>query len=83
MQQRESRWIFMRIISLNIFLYDVTDESAKSYIESPFISNSIVNIQNDDNYCFLYSILAYFYYDIEKTHRIRPSIYKKYINFEN
>ena len=67
MQQRGSQWIFIKIISSNIFLYNVTDESAKSYIKSPFSSQSILNIQNDDNYCFLYSILAYFYYDIEKN----------------
>ena len=74
---------FMKIISSNIFLYNVTDESAKSYIKSPFSSQSILNIQNDDNYCFLYSILAYFYYETEKTHRYRSSIYKKYIDFKN
>ena len=67
MQQKESQWIFMRIISSNIFLYNVTDESAKSYIKSPFISKSILNIQNENDKCFLYSILAYFYYNIEKN----------------
>ena len=83
MQQRESQWIFIRIISSHIFLYNVTDVSARSYIKSPFISKSILNIQNDDDKCFLYSILAYFYYDIEKTHRTRSSTYEKYIDFEN
>ena len=83
MQQKESQWIFIKIISSNIFLYNVTDESAKSYIKSPFISKSILNIQNDNDKCFLYSILAYFYYDIEKTHRTRSSTYEKYIDFEN
>ena len=66
MQQKESQWIFIRIISSNIFLYNVTDESAKSYIKSPFISKSILNIQNENDKCFLYSILAYFYYIIFK-----------------
>ena len=43
-----------------------------------------MNIENyDDDKCFLYSILAYFYYDIKKTHRTRPSIYKKHIDFKN
>ena len=83
MQQKESQWIFIKIISSDIFLYNVTDERAKSYIKSPFSSQSILNIQNNDNNCFLYSILAYFYYNIEKEHRTRPSTYKKYINFGN
>ena len=67
MQQRGSQWIFIKTISSNIFLYNVTDESAKSYIKSPFISKSILNIQNENDKCFLYSILAYFCYDIEKN----------------
>ena len=83
MQQKKSQWSFIRIVSSDIFLYDVTDESAKSYIKSPFISKSILNVQNNDNKCFLYSILAYFYYDIEKTHRTRSSTYEKYIDFKN
>ena len=36
MQQKDSQWIFVKIISSNIFLCDVTDERAKSYIKSPF-----------------------------------------------
>ena len=48
-----------------------------------FPSQSILNIQNNDNSCFLYSILAYFYYNIEKTHRTRSSTYEKYIDFKN
>ena len=83
MQQKESQWIFIKIISSDIFLYNVTDERAKSYIKSPFKSLSILNIQNKDNNCFLYSILAYFYYNIENEHRTRSKTYKKYINFEN
>ena len=85
MEQKDSQWIFIKIISSNIFLYDVTDERANSYIKSPFNSKSIINVQNEkDNYCFIYSILAGIYLNIiEKTHRIRASVYKKYIDFEN
>ena len=83
MQQKDSQWIFIKIISSDTFLYDVTDERAKSYIKSPFPSQSILNIQNNDNSCFLYSFLAYFYYNIEKSHRTRSSTYEKYIGFKN
>ena len=84
MQPKDSQWIFTKIISSNIFLYDVTDERTKSYIKSPFPSQSILNVQNNDNSsCFLYSILDYFYYNIEKTHRTRHLLMKKYIDFKN
>ena len=82
-KQKDSQWIFIKIISTNRFLYDVTDERARSYIKLPFISKSILTIQNNDDSCFLYSILAYFYFNIEKTHRTRSSTYEKYINFRN
>ena len=83
MEQKDSQWIFIKIISSDIFLYDVTDERANSYIKTPFKTQSIVNVQNKDNYCFIYSILAGIYYDIEETNRSKPYTYEKYINFEN
>ena len=83
MQQKDSQWIFIKIIPSNIFLCDVTDKRAKSHIKSSFTSQLILNVQNNDNSCFLYSILAYFYYNIEKTHRTRSSTYENYIDFKN
>ena len=42
MEQNDSQLIFMKILSSDIFLYDVTDKRANSYIKSSFISKSIV-----------------------------------------
>ena len=75
MEQKDSQWIFMKILSSDIFLYDVTDKRTNSYIKSPSISKSIVNVHH--------IILAYFYYNIEKINKTRPITYDKYINFEN
>ena len=80
-QQKDSQWIFIKIISSNIFLYDVTDERARSYIKSsPFISKSIVNIQNNDNSCFHYSILAQ---HIEQDHKLMKNILTLEIKLQN
>ena len=82
MKQKDSQWIFIKIVSSNTFLYDVSDERAKSYIKLPFPSQSILNIQNNDNSCFLYSILAYFYYsmryELDTTHWATGAIMLSY-----
>ena len=57
------------------------DIRASSYCKLPKSfcnSTSIVNIQNDDNYCFLWSVLAH-KYKIE-NHRERVSYYKKHFH---
>ena len=79
MELRDSNWIFRKIVSCEILIFDVRDERASSYIKSPFQSRSILNIQNKDNRCFAYSILAHIYYnEVDKTNRTRSSIYNKY-----
>ena len=60
------------------------DIRASSYCKLPksfFISTSIVNIQNDDNNCFLWSILAQ-KYKVD-NHRERVSHYKKQFHEPN
>ena len=32
-----------------------------SYVKLPLRSNAILNIQNDDKYCFIWSILAHMF----------------------
>ena len=57
------------------------DMRASSYCKLPKSfcgSTSVVNIQNDDNYCFLWSILAH-NYKVD-NHRERVSHYKKHFH---
>ena len=62
-------------------VYNVRDIQASSYIELPGKykdSKSIINIENNDQYCFLWCILAYLY-PVE-DHKDRIS---KYLLHEN
>ena len=78
-EQKESGYIFDSIKKLTKKLFRYHDKRAFSYCKLPKSfcnSTSIVNIQNDDNYCFLWSILAH-KYKVD-NHRERVSHYKKH-----
>ena len=61
-EQGESGYIFDSIKKLTVKMFKYHDIRASSYCKLPESfsnSKSIVNIQNNDNYCFLWSILAH------------------------
>ena len=76
-EQAESGYIFDSIKKLAVKMFKYHDIRAYSYCKLPKSfcnSTSIVNIQNDDNYCFLWSVLAH-KYKVD-SHRERVSHYK-------
>ena len=79
-----SNWRVTHIIEVSMVLtkyIDIIHVSGSSYIPSPKElekSKATVNVQNKDNLCFLYSILAVLKYDSIERNRQRAS---KYINF--
>ena len=78
-EEGESGYTFDSITKLTIKMFRYHDKRASSYckIPKPFCSSkSIVNIQNDDNYCFLWCISAHNYK--MDNHREGVSHYKKY-----
>ena len=61
-QMGGSGWYFKEVFSLEIHIVDYKPIKGSSYIPLPdFIKkkNSIINIQNKGNKCFLWSILRY------------------------
>ena len=50
-----------------------------NYVKIPFRSNAILNIQNNDKNCFLWSILADLH-PCENSHPSRIRNYKQYFN---
>ena len=83
-EQAESGYIFDSIKKLTVKMYKYQDIRASSYCKLPKSScnsKSIVNIQNKDNYCFLWSILAH-KYQIE-IHRERVSHYENHFREPN
>ena len=81
--ERGSGWIFKEILELKINI-DLSDSlRASSYIDLPKTLKSkraIINVKNNDNRCFEYAILSALHNDAVKTHKDRPTSYKKWLN---
>ena len=80
---RGSGWKFMGIQNLEILITKVTYFGGSSYIELPLeIKNkkACVNVQNNNQECFKFSILAALHYDEIKKNYFRPSKYTKWLN---
>ena len=76
---RDSGWRFDELYSMTICFYKSNDMDGSNYIKIPLRSNSILNIENKDKYCFLWSILAWLY-PCNNNHPNRVSNYKPYFN---
>ena len=57
--------------------YKVCELNGSSYVKIPLRSNALINIKNNDNYCFIWSKLASLY-PCDKYHPNRVSKYKQY-----
>ena len=78
LEMRESGWVFQRVNSMTISFYNTGNMDGSSYIKIPLRSSAILNIKNDDKYCFLWSILAKLH-PCENNSNIVSS-YRKYFN---
>ena len=56
--------------------------NGSSYVKIPLRSSTISSIQNDDKYCFIWSILAYLYpiADSKNGHGAGVANYRQYFN---
>ena len=79
LEMRESGWHFQRVNSMTISFYNTGYMDGSSYVKIPLRSSAILNIKNDDKYCFLWSILAYLH-PCENDHPNRVSNYEPYFN---
>ena len=62
LQQQEMKdcgWRFDKIISLTVYFYKIGEMNGLNYVKIPLRSNAILKIENNDEHCFLWSILAY------------------------
>ena len=75
-EMKDSGWRFDKIISMTIYFYKTQELNGCSYVKLPLRSNAILNIQNDDKYCFIWSILAHMFPVSDNPQRV--VIYKKY-----
>ena len=73
-ETKESGWIFNEINSMNLSFYKTGDLNGSPYVKIPIRSSAILNIQNNDKYCFLWSILASLH-PCENSHPTRAKNY--------
>ena len=57
-ETKESGWIFDKSNSMKIRFYKTEELNGSSYIKILLRSNALMNIKNNDKYCFIWSILA-------------------------
>ena len=69
----------IKIISRKKSLYKTVDLNGTSYVKIPLRSSAILNIQENDKYCFIWSILANLH-PCENTHPSRVNNYIQYFN---
>ena len=75
-----SGWNVQGINHLKIYFHKTNRINGRTYIKFPIRTNAVLNIQNTDTYCFLWSILAYIHPIDDKNHPYRVS---KYIPYRN
>ena len=78
LEMNESGWNFQRVNSMTISFYNTGNIDGSSYVKIPLRSSAIVNIKNNDKYCFIWSILAKLYPC--ETNPDRVSKYMPYFN---
>ena len=84
-EMNESGWIFDKINSMKISFYKTTELNGTSYVKIPLRSNAILNVQNNDEFCFIWSILASLH-PCENDHPNSVNKYSQYfneLNFQN
>ena len=57
-EMEDSGWRFEKNNSMTVYFYKTGQLNGSIYVKNPLRSNAILNIENNDKYCFLWSILA-------------------------
>ena len=78
-EMKDSGWRFDKISSMTIYFYKTGEMNGSNYVKIPLRSNAILNIEINDKYCFLWSILAYLH-PCNNNHPNRVSNYKQFFN---
>ena len=64
---------------MTVYFYKTVEINGSNYFKIPLRSNAILNIENNDRYCFIWSILASLH-PCKNNHPNRVSNYKQYFN---
>ena len=78
-ETKESGRIFDKINSMKTRYHKTGELDGLSYVKTPLRSNALLNIKNNDKFCFVWSILACLH-PCDNDHPNRVSNYKPYFN---
>ena len=78
-EMKDSGWRFDKINSMIIYFFKTGEMNGSNYVETLSRSNAILKIENNDKYCFIWSILANLH-PSNNNHPIRVTNYKQYFN---
>ena len=78
-EMKDSGWRFDKINSMTVYFYKTVEMNGSNYVKIPLRSNAILNIENKDKYCFIWSILASLH-PCKNNHPNRVSNYRQYFN---
>ena len=78
-EMKDSGWRFDKLYSMTIYFYETTKMNGSNYIKFPLRSNAILNVENNDKYCFLWSVIASLY-PCNNNHPNKVSNYRQYFN---
>ena len=76
---KDSGWRFDKIISMTVYFYKTNEMNGSNYVKVPLRTNAILNIENNDKHCFLWSILASLH-PCNNNHPNRVPKYRPYFN---
>ena len=76
---KDSGCRFDKINSMIVYFYKIGEMNGLSYVKIPLRSSCILNFENDDKYCFLWSILPYLQ-PCNSNHPNRVSNYKQFFS---
>ena len=57
-EMKDSGWRFDKINSMTIYFYRTGELNGSNYVKILLRSNAILNFENNDKFCFIWSILA-------------------------
>ena len=75
-EMKDSGWRFDKINSMTVYFYKTGELNNSIYAKIPLRSNASLNIENNDKYCYLWSIIAYLH-PCNNNHPNRVSNYKQ------
>ena len=79
LEMKDSGWRIDKLYCMTIYFYKTNEMNCSNYVKKPLRSNTILNIENNDKYCFLWSILAYLH-PCNNNHSNRVSNYRQYFD---